>query len=186
MPSASLTLCFTGFDLPVWSAETEVRRTPQEFRAAAIEGEPSFVRSTRLMGLGFTSLQTCLEVADQEFAVAADMCGAKVVEHEWGLKPRTPADTDAYGRLVYPENLVPEGYVLVAQVQTLPNLMPISAAPDHRHDITQGVEQYQSRQADSSIPTLNDITPAQFTVQHTPQGSQRWLVDIEPRFNGFF
>lgn len=180
---------FTGLELPVWG-EYESRhllRKPDEFKAAADGNDPYFIRSTRLLGLGFNCLKTCLEITDQELGLAADLCGANVVDHQWGLVPRTEKDTDDCGRLVYPEHLVPKGYILGAMVSVVHDAVPIRYDRAERADICQGVAVYNERSADYSLATLQDITPSQFVLQPSQSGGyDRWLVDIEPRFNGYY
>jgi hypothetical protein len=113
-----------GLELPVFSRWTPVAWTSDEIRARARTGVDTFVRRTTLRCAGAVSLKGALQIADDIFNRAAEHANIEVVEHIWGLSLRRPSHkARKYEHWRLRNDLVPQGYSLVAQVANLAPLV---------------------------------------------------------------
>ncbi|HET7673314.1 MAG TPA: hypothetical protein VFK11_02260 [Candidatus Saccharimonadales bacterium] len=200
---------FKDLDLPVFDEATELVWAQDLFNANNADAGPKrnqafpdrvirplqmVIDDTQLLKNG---LMDILRRTDEELGVVAEMCGASVVGHEWGLYPAPPHATQYDGFRPVPPELLPEDKILVAIVDVirgtkdiLPPGLNIAEGTEHWYAptdvygrITQGITHYY----DGDRPHKHtDIRDDQFVVGTCPQATgsleHTWLVDIEPVF----
>ncbi len=172
-------------NLPVYPADAPLLRSKNDIYDAVDRQQPTVLREMRLEGsvLGATSLRTTLAAVDSMFYEIADICGAKVPEHRWGLmqKPE-PAEG---GRLIKERRhtLIPRGYLLVAEVAVIGDISPLS--PEQKVRIDEGIKAYHRN--DPSVRWTDHgshqfVRGSEPTFQNfsTTASPDVWLVDIEP------
>ena len=145
------------------------------------------------------SLDKVLKTTDEQLDILAERCGAFVIEHEWGLyrPPEEERRRFSYyrpSRRVHALN-IPQGHILVAEVNRLRNTRSLATSPDDKYRIDAAGQAYD---ADTSVGNwkLGDvfgymgnmaISPSrQFKIGEDSAalispGEQIHLVDIEPR-----
>lgn len=200
---------FRDLDLPVYEEATELVWAQDLFNANNADAGPErnqalpdrvirplqmLVEDTQLLKNG---LMDILKRTDDELAVVAEMCGAFVVGHEWGLYPAPQHATQYSGFRPLPPELLPEDHILVAEVDVIRGTKDIVSldlniaegtehwyAPTEAYGrINQGITNYYN---DDRPHKHTDIRDDQFVVGTCPQATgnleHTWLVDIEPVF----
>ena len=170
-----------GLELPVWDQETPVIYRHSDMDSAA-RSQDSFVRVTRIRGVGCKSLKQCLEIADAELVAVADRCDAKVIRHEWGLhKPPVSRKFYGLGLWEYPDGLLPPGFMLVADVDAIKDPEPVSTQQGlYIKLMSEMTGHVTSRRKNGSL-TLDDMSASQFLLGCIRGETDVWLADIEPR-----
>ncbi len=198
---------YSGIELPVYNEETKPWVSTQELYnqhysdATSTDSKVVRLAQLKLKDVEFSPLADCslieiLQKTDEELERFAKLCGASVVEHEWGLYndgafcENTRANNQPEPSKL--RALVPEGYMLVAEVAVIRD---IGVRADDYGDnevfpsvmksaIEEGVKEYNK---DRQVYRLDDMLHlGQFAVG-MPIGAstgnrQAWLVDIEPRW----
>jgi hypothetical protein len=166
--------------LPVFEPTRRVAQQPQEMRMAA-DSTASFTRAIRFItpahAAGELTLREGMRMLDDELLEIAGFCGALVVGHRWGL-----IDTRSQPYARHPQSdLVPAGYMLVAEVDALKDARPLS--PTSIRSVEEGVFKYRcAKQAGQ--PYLTDIYPEQFLETAPPESEPSLhLTDIDGRFS---
>lgn len=174
-----------GLDLPVFPADTPILHHPWEFELEVAAGEEEFVRSVSVDVPAGLSLQNALAYTDEELDIAAEISGASVIPHQWGLVLSTKENTDRdhnYGPSG--AHLVPDGYLLTAAVEVVQG----RALPLLSEELTQAVDEKLFAYGTLAAPTtryrLKDMHAGQCVgVEEpgSPEPAQTIIVDIEPR-----
>jgi hypothetical protein len=135
-----------------------------------VRGVFAGLRRSRISSLG-----EFLQKADQTFTSIAAHCGAMVVSHEWGLSPAAEELRQDW-MSVEMEDIIPPNHRLVAKVDVLHGITPLSPGP------TRTVRRALTRHKSDTNACLrwDDSYPYQF-VEHD---SGIVLLDIDPEFAG--
>ncbi len=174
-------LKYYDLDLPVYGPEAKVILRTDSLKLAAKQESSTIVRQTRLSAFGAPSLKEALLIADQAFERVASNCGAIVLPHTWGLS-RAPTGINPYiltSSDPLTEDLLPEGYLLVAEVPVLqtvsrPSLQQIREARSASESYYESAPNGELFWADSS--------PFQYIngVLEPENDLTLYLADIEP------
>lgn len=144
--------------LYIYDCDTKIAQHPNEMRVAAAE-QASFLRAVKVVMPGGIpaeiELRTFLDAANRQLNKVARYCGAQVVGHEYALLDNRSWDIQPRHA---PPYLVPEGYMLVARVDTVQEAQALTAA--HEEQIRDGIICYGGEASENSI--LKDIYPEQF------------------------
>lgn len=135
------------------------------------------VRMLQLFAPRYDSLALTLKTADTELAQAARLCGAKVVDHTWGLsKLEELAPTITDDEIICDTRLIPEDYVLVALVNIIRSNEPNVRLSD---DISWKVDKYNAEGG-----SLADMGSNQFSIGYEHNTCYQGLIlhDIDPWF----
>lgn len=114
---------YRGLELPIFDESREVLEPGID--TDRIGNESKFLRPITVVAPEvFDGLEKVLAVTDTELQVVADICGAEVINHQWGLIKRSNMPQDFLDALAEPEcnwrsDLLPSGYCMVAEVDTL-------------------------------------------------------------------
>ncbi len=203
------TLRYSGLDLPVYGPETPLTDVADLRRAAPEQLDTltadTFLRDVRI-SVAYDArdathvpgnLLHILERTDEELAIAAELCGAEVVGHQWGLfhdpdgvQHRQEDRSALYGA----EHLIPEDHYLVAEVDIIRgavNMSPLNALRIFQRTglgavkVAFGLKAYELGRRER-VYHLHDMMPSQFVVGTSAAADESqdpgfWLVDIEPR-----
>lgn len=140
---------------------------------ARMSADSTMIRAAALNtpDFAFLSLERILAYADNLFTLYAQKCGATVVRHTWGLAAVEPP-------AAFEHPLIPAHHSLVAEVEILQNVRPVSAREAARIDAS-----IRSVEDDPDLFVIwTESRPEQF-VQGTSSRTQEsgvWLVDIDP------
>lgn len=184
-----------GINLREYTPDDDVKWDKAQYRQASEAGKLTMVRVARLDSGHTTSLKSALKTADKQFDIVSEACGIPVVRHVWGLY--TPpqaffdyldtrdANDDSHPfeslRQVYDEAcdeaILPEGMLLVADVDVLHDTFPLS--PTQRLSVSAAVAGYKNKIRRN---TLYDMAPRQCVNGYRPDENQPspWIVDIDP------
>lgn len=114
---------YRGLELPIFDDSREVLEPGID--TERIDNESKFLRPiTVIAPETFDSLEKVLAVTDTELQVIANICDADVINHQWGLTARGNMPRDYLDAVAEPEcnwrsDLIPPGYCMVAEVDTL-------------------------------------------------------------------
>lgn len=170
-----------GLDLPTFE-ESEVKKSPKQFKEAAAQECSNFVRRVHLYAgnCGFLSLKNCLYEVDVAFDEFADNCNSQVVKHQWGLYATEDFSSNSEG------NLLPDGYKLGARVNTIIEDDSLYPTIQVRNDY----ETFLSKSCiggmhETSKFVLNDLHARQFMLGEEIASGRigSWLVDIDIYMN---
>ena len=172
-------------NLPVYPTGTPFVRSKNDIYDAVDRQQTTVLREMRLEGsvLGATSLRTTLAAVDSMFNEIADICDAKVPDHQWGLLQKPKAAGGDRLKRERRHNLIPRGYLLVAEIAIIEAVEPLSM--EQKVHIDKGIEAYHSN--DPSV-RWTDYGSHQFVRGSEPTSQNFsnavspdvWLVDIEP------
>lgn len=167
---------YNGLELPIFE-DNEVLRLNSQFKEAARQKQPNFVRRINLCYNGSTLLKACLEEVDMAFVEVAEACNAQVVQHQWGLY--IPTSRHKYTQL--PTATLPEGYHLAARVNTIIESDSVFASPEDQAQLDQRLTDTYKGNFETENLTLGDMLPRQFMVGEEAATGQPgvWLVDID-------
>ncbi len=144
--------------LYIYGCDNKVAQHPSEMKATAAK-QASFLRAVKVVVPADipaeTELRTFLDAANGQLGKVARYCGAQVVGHEYALLDNRSNDVQPRHA---PPYLVPEGYMLVARVDTVQEAQPFT--PEQEEQIRSGVVQYWDEANGSNV--LKDIFPKQF------------------------
>lgn len=166
-----------GLDLPVFPSDSEVLNRWQ-VREIAEHPDNQVIRYVNIFAGGCRqlTLKKALRTADKEFRRVAEMGGAAVIPHTWGLYPRGPSFNPHSTQVEV--DLLPQGHLLVAEVDVVRN--PIEVDDSTADGLLEALRGYaQNRKGLSwSDANLKQFVHGATSVQPVPT---LWLVDIEPR-----
>lgn len=175
-------------DLPIFF--DTVARTHQDIQQAAASFD-SFTRHVKF-GTRYESnvndLVDYLGRVDRELDKIASLCGARVIEHIWGLQPLT----DSTHLQKIPEGCkgltIPTGYELVAKVASLKEERDLEKFENHKLRVLIGAR--CALYSAGIIPGkdwMGDVAPKQFSTGYMLGEKQPrhtlWLLDIDPRLS---
>lgn len=172
---------YAGIEIPIFNPETQVVNLISD--PLEQDGE-TFVRGVRAAPGSdkyFRDLPEYLDFADEELKTAADACGAQVVPHEWGL---FELPDNAPRRLTHfsehNHNIVPEGYILVAETELIREISWVLNLGD-KIDVNNGIRAYsQSKKPGDLMFTDNYSHQYASGVTMSSKGKRvLWLVDID-------
>lgn len=171
---------YRKLDLPVFKPETEIVSTNYlAARSARGVEADSVVRRTRVRAQGYSNLADVLAVADESFEIAAQMIGARVVAHEWGLfrDPGTCPYLTLYGN----PDLLPKDHVLVAKVDVIRS---ISGITHEQEDKIREAKRLNTERAQRGQATVHwdDWRERQYSNGIAPgaDNTDFWQLDIDP------
>ncbi len=188
---------YQGINLPIVDPDTTVLSNANVFpesieEETAASGAKTFYRTVRVnLGAGSQpeTVDALVARTDEELTAVAALCGAKVVEHTWGLY-RTPGAQRVrrYGAIALPQGcqLVAEVELIRGEAMALYNRVDPEASELVRAGIrsyyADGKGSYQlSDFQDAGHPRLNQFMLG-VSAERPEAGSQAWLVDIDPHF----
>lgn len=173
-------------NLTVFPNDTPVFHTKEQMIQAATLGAASFVRSVAIDIPRELSLQSALNLADEQMLVINELTDTTTVDHEWGLVRSTPTNTRNQRFTRSAEHVVPKNHMLAARVEVIQGtpIDPWSFIEDTSLD-TQFREALRNYEvAYRGRYYMKDVRVSQFVVPDTPHSTgQRVrpvLVDIEP------
>lgn len=170
-----------GLELPVYHQWTHVAWTTEQIKRQAKSPRRTFVRRAMLSYSGALSLKGALAAADADmFQIAATYDDIEVVNHEWGLSRRQPSKRVLrydHWRFDNTNNLVPEGYNLVAKVDVVPNM-----------SVDRDTEIYFARKLSAAFyddsyagPKMSNLGMGQLAYRREIGGTTTaTIVDIDP------
>ncbi len=176
------TLRYSGIEIPVVSPETKVINLISD---PLEEDGPTFVRGIRAAPNSseyFSDLPEYLDFADNELAIAAKACGAQVVPHQWGLfalPDKAPRRLTHFSN--HNHNIVPEGYILVAETEIVREISWGLNLGD-KIAVSQGIREYADSKKPGDLMFIDNLTH-QYASGITLSSEGRralWLVDIDP------
>lgn len=170
-----------GLELPIFPEE-EVISPDDVINLPHDQTEFTRTLVVHTLGFAYSSLQECLNRADEELESYTSVCGASAVEHTRGLV-RTDNPAKGPG-----SELLPRGYRLAARVTIIDKAeRTLESLSADMISIENGFWVYR----DGSIPNpkpewLYDIGIRQF-MYGKPRGETdkepaNWFLDVEPRF----
>jgi hypothetical protein len=136
------------------------------------------------------SLAFILDRTDEELEEVAKLCGAEVVAHEWALLHDPEGSRASYRPRRTAAELLPESYVLVAEVDVIRGALRLDSIFAKENFSTtasrvkDGVREYHANEAGWM---LTDMGTPQFVVSTgsdeavSDEDARPILVDIEPR-----
>lgn len=132
-----------GLELPIFDGRTAVGRDTLYLQGdphtRTVKG-PVLTRVLELEALDFDHLGDVLKTADEELDTIARVCGAKVIEHTWGVVRTGELQVGVkLPRSISERQLLPESFTLAAEVSVL-TMLPLNAL-DARH-IDNSLESY--------------------------------------------
>jgi hypothetical protein len=169
---------FFGLELEVFPPETPVIRSKSDLRKISDSGETHVVRQVNPGG--FTSLGHTLKVVDRRFKALEEACDVRVVDHRWGLYPIDPTKERWIPH--YSEPRVPRNHLVVARVEVIRNLTPLS--DDESADLRNEIIPWQTElwQAGKAYPP--DLGIVQFGKGENPNNEPAtWLLDVDPQLD---
>lgn len=134
---------------------------------SSITEEETALRLVKTIGPVSMGLEERLDVASSEYKRLARMCGAKLVEFTYGLYPIT----DEASQEEYRQSIVPEGYLLAADVQIVKKLKRFKVPP---LTIAKGIRQYRNQSNVLADDSLRQI-------KFSEEDDSWYVIDIEPR-----
>jgi hypothetical protein len=168
---------YNGVNLPIHGPETSVVYYPWALRNN-IQNE-SIIRRMRVSApLRYTGkLDKFLMRTDEELEKVAELCGAEVVPHEWGLYQTRNPNARSYKEST-PLRLrllgIPKGHLLVANVEFIANANTCEPDDPNSRSITKGLQAYYGQAG----LKLADMDVRQFVA--LDKLGPATLVDIEP------
>lgn len=173
---------YTGIEIPVFSPDTRVCHRYELGELGSSEDERvrdgSFVRAVLFEPpptMIEHSLADVLGRTDEELERVARLCGAVTLKPKWGLFQTDNLSQFHGGYHQSPQPQLPNGYILLAQVDLVPDAREINNKKTLRK-ISKGIDNYYTR---SAKDWLRDIKPEQFVKSKTKDAPPT-LVDIEP------
>lgn len=166
-------------ELPIHNADTDVVWSTRAISERAKSGIATFVRRVVLQYDGTGTLQDALDIADERIATAADLLKVQPVGYAWGLYQRPDGSDNELARECR-HRLIPKGFSLVAEVDTITPAEPLSAS--QRSELESRLNAYYKTVRGN---ILCDLGARQF-VSSMPKDQDQptiWLVDIEPRID---
>jgi hypothetical protein len=165
---------YHDLELPVFETGQVLRRKG-EFREAARKGQQDFMRRVNFNALGFTSLHDCLKFVDVTFLRLTEVCGARVVPHQWGLYASSEKPSESE------QKLLPSGHLLGARVNTIQEDDSQFSTPQDRKELEKNLHRYYEGEFYTGGYILGDITPEQFMIgEESISGDMGiWLVDVD-------
>lgn len=176
-----------GRKYPVFDTN-DVLWTQDQYLAAATDGLERFVRLARPWGYApELTLPKRLDYVDRAFIKVARHVGGTVVEHTWGVCEDDQQLFRDYPRLDT-EGLLPEGWILVAEVATIHECeVPSKATFDAMFNGFRNDEAIQDLIKEQGIPALADYDFEQVVYGYPaskPGSVPTWhYVDIEPNLD---
>ncbi len=185
---------YGAIDLPIYGPDTPVVYHAQLSLIHETPGN-DLVRHTGIKALGFTSLADILRETDTEAERLAELCGAKLIEHSWGLYDYPEEEAVHVSDLEIPNVTdFPDGYLLVAKVELIePTPTTVLSRAQLNAQIDVGRKEYKAIKPRKpilfDIRSLDDF--AFGTARRELKGHQEsepaptpvlHLTDIEPRF----
>lgn len=126
-----------------------------------------------------------LDKTDTELNAIAQLTGAQVIPHTWGLwkTPTSPRDHRAYGHYTAPPKTlnIPAGHILVAEVDIVRNCTEIEPFSELGKQISQGTSAYRQRPGMRLFDYYGAGNLSHGFTDHEPM-EQAYVTDIEPRF----
>lgn len=189
---------FAGLDLPVFEPEARPvtnRNLEYAAEAASIAEDPTFVRavSLRVENIKHERVAKLLRHTDEELERVAALCGARVIEHTWGL---AEIGDDRSGEYAQYTNLdwwikrqLPKNHILAARVTALKDARKLKYEPSLRayERVSTGVDAYYGVQTGYILADFKKakVSGEQFVTGISPventDDRDLWVVDIEPR-----
>lgn len=153
--------------------------------------DDSFVRPIKTMGYlckNSPDLSKLLRLADEQFQLLAEICGAVVVPHTWGIVRADPERTSGLeraarlGGFTYcPDSIVKPEYILAAEVEAIsPKETPCISSEFGKNMINLLCYRYEEENRQKKV--ASDMNHSQFTTGTTKTISTLSLIlhDIDP------
>ena len=173
-----------SLELPIYDVDTPALSHIGKNIISKIPNE-TFIRKVRFRSIGSLSLKEALNSADYIFDDIANKCGARVIEHNWGLL-KTKHQVNQYympaGLETKHPKILPKKHLLVAEVHKLEEVSKVGFEEIEKIDNVL-VNMFAS--ADNN-KIWTDAHTNQFVIgKSILDDVQRslWLVDIEPLFD---
>ncbi len=165
---------FYGLDLPEFDPEEHIYLHKPQLKEVGDLDQESILRRIQTVADPHVSLAERLRIAAEEFDKVRHYCGAKVVEHEFGLYPVLDRPHIAP---YHDPSLMPEGRILAARVALVKDVRP-KHLPFH---VRFGIFRYRNHNG-----MLIDLKNEQFIFGQAREDGELqdhdWvMVDIEPR-----
>ena len=166
-----------GIDWQLFPAE-EVLTTKEQFKQAAEEGRPDFIRLIKTSGPP-ELLSSRLVRASLYFGRIAQLCDVKIVPYTWGLCEDTIEIPIKYHAT---PGLLPEGYLPAAKVSTIRTIGDGKLPPERLERFTAGADAYlEEIAAQDTTRTFKDIAVRQLIYGHRLDNSDTtpdvWFAD---------
>ncbi len=173
---------YNGIEIPVFSPETQVVNLICD---SLSENNETFVRGVRAAPDSdeyFRDLPEYLDFADEELKIAAKACGAQVVPHKWGLfklPDNAPKRLKHFSE--HNHNIVPEGYILVAETELIREISWVLNLGD-KIDVNNGIRAYSQSKKPGDLMFTDNLVHQYASGITLSSGGRRvlWLVDIDP------
>lgn len=181
---------YADIDLPVYGKDVDIICRDKISDIETVAKSDTFVRAVQLqapdsMGRNLTEI---LRRTDEDLAEIARLCGARILEHSWGLH-RTDQSVSDVAHVIQDSVFIqkdhpalPKNHIIVAEVPLLQN---VTAASRHApisttRQINKGLAKYYTAHQDDHV--LWDMHPGQFMI-HEDDDEKITLVDIEPSWH---
>jgi len=178
-------LRYHGLELPKFDPdEVPIAVSKEEIQQAAANTDSNtIVRLAFLDAIGCPTLKYAIDAFYDGIEQVSEDCGADVVGHQFGLCEWPLMVPYAIGQDTLTENpgILPEGHILVAEVDVIRNLTELTQAQEAA--IACAAVAYRCQSLRSSFQhRWNDLLSEQFKNGVGPYETEErlWLLDIEP------